>query len=120
MDVVCSCDCRVPCLTSMPKSITSTLDNSTLPERPAKAVLVTLGLFSIIQMERDVQMTIPAYDYCIPERECNCNTANPCETFAGIDFPVDEFFPRDQEDCCPCCTDSGSTGTHTADHRNNR
>ena len=50
MDVVCSCDCRVPCLTSMPKSITSTLDNSTLPERPAKAVLVTLGLFSIIQM----------------------------------------------------------------------
>lgn len=52
MDVVCSCDCRVPCLTSMPKSITSTLDNSTLPERPAKAVLVTLGLFSIIQMER--------------------------------------------------------------------
>jgi hypothetical protein len=120
MDVVCSCDCRVPCLTSMPKSITSTLDNSTLPERPAKAVLVTLGLFSIIQMERDVQMTIPAYDYCIPERECNCNTANPCETFAGIDFPVDEFFPRDKEDCCPCCTDSGNTGANTADHRNNR
>ncbi|OKZ83790.1 MAG: hypothetical protein BHV98_00035 [Clostridium sp. CAG:217_53_7] len=120
MDVVCSCDCRVPCLTSMPKSITSTLDNSTLPERPAKAVLVTLGLFSIIQMERDVQMPIPAYDYCIPERECNCNTANPCETFAGIDFPVDEFFPRDKEDCCPCCPDSGNTGTHTADNRNNR
>ena len=120
MDVVCSCDCRVPCLTSMPKSITSTLDNSTLPERPAKAVLVTLGLFSIIQMERDVQMTIPAYDYCIPERECNCNTANPCETFDGIDFPVDEFFPRDKEDCCPCCPDSGNTGTHTTDNRNNR
>ena len=73
-----------------------------------------------IQMERDVQMTIPAYDYCIPERECNCNTANPCETFAGIDFPVDEFFPRDKEDCCPCCTDSGNTGTNTADNRNNR
>lgn len=89
-------------------------------ERPAKAVLVTLGLFSIIQMERDVQMTIPAYDYCIPERECNCNTANPCETFAGIDFPVDEFFPRDKEDCCPCCPDSGNTGTNTADNRNNR
>ena len=120
MDVICSCDCRVPCLTSMPKSITSTLDNSTLPERPAKAVLVTLGLFSIIQMEREVQMTIPAYDYCIPERECNCNTANPCETFAGIDFPVDEFFPRDKEDCCPCCPDSGNTGTNTADNRNNR
>ena len=61
MDVVCSCDCRVPCLTSMPKSITSTLDNSTLPERPAKAVLVTLGLFSIIQMERDVPPMTTAF-----------------------------------------------------------
>ena len=86
MDVICSCDCRVPCLTSMPKSITSTLDNSTLPERPAKAVLVTLGLFSIIQMERDVQMTIPAYDYCIPERECNCNTANPAKPSPALTF----------------------------------
>ena len=69
-----------------------------------KTVLVTLGLFSIVQMERDVQMLIPAYDYCIPERECNCTTQSPCETFQQIEFPVDEFFPAERSDdgCAPC------------------
>ena len=96
------------------------IKSSLMPANARGPHALSISLFSIIQMERDVQMTIPAYDYCIPERECNCNTANPCETFAGIDFPVDEFFPRDKEDCCPCCPDSGNTGTHTADNRNNR
>ena len=68
----------------------------------SKAILVTLGLFSIVQMERDAQILIPAYDYCIPDRECNCNTSNPCETFQGIDFPVEQFFPNEKENCSPC------------------
>ena len=32
---------------------------------------VTLGQFSIIRMERDTQLLIPAYDYCLPEKECS-------------------------------------------------
>ena len=73
----------------------------------SKAILVTLGLFSIVQLERDAQILIPAYDYCVPDRECNCDTSNPCETFKSIDFPVDEFFPQDKNgsSCCdPCDT----------------
>lgn len=70
----------------------------------ARAVLVTLGLFSIIQMERDVQLLIPAYDYCIPERECRCDNQSPCEAFREIEFPVDEFFPVERtngnNNCC--------------------
>ena len=69
-------------------------------------MLVTLGLFSIVQMERDVQMTVPAYDFCIPDRECDCNTDSPCETFSKIDFPVDEFFPREKECSCDPCDNS--------------
>ena len=68
-------------------------------------MLVTLGLFSIVQMERDVQILIPAYDYCIPKRECECNTQNPCDTFQNIDFPVDEFFPPEKSDGGGCCCD---------------
>ena len=68
----------------------------------SRAILVTLGLFSIIQLERDVQMLIPAYDYCIPQRECDCNTQNPCDTFQNIDFPVDEFFPPEKTGDSPC------------------
>lgn len=63
-------------------------------EREAeKAVTVTLGIFTIVQLERDVQMLIPAYDFCIPSKECSCETDNPCDAFRKIQFPVDEFFP---------------------------
>ncbi len=58
-----------------------------------KAVTVTLGIFTIVQLERDVQMLVPAYDFCIPNKECNCETDNPCDAFRKIQFPVDEFFP---------------------------
>lgn len=59
-----------------------------------KAVLVTLGLFTIVRLERDVQLLIPAYDFCIPQKECNgpCDD-DPCALFSTIDFPTDEFFP---------------------------
>lgn len=103
-DTINCCDCPIPPITSFPQSILSIYPNETIPPMPTKTVLVTLGLFSIVQMERDVQMLVPAYDFCIPDRECNCNTQNPCQTFQNIEFPVEEFFPPDRDDCeCPCC-----------------
>lgn len=66
-----------------------------------KEVLVTIGLFTIVQIERSVQMLIPSYDFCIPEKECVTTSDNPCEMFSRIDFPTDEFFP-------PKVTDLGS------------
>lgn len=81
--------------------------------RENKVVAVTIGIFTIIQLERDVQMLIPAYDFCIPQKECSCDTDDPCETFRKIQFPVDAFFPpHDQKNgCCktaePFCTACG-------------
>ncbi len=97
-DVVEVCHCRRHCCTTFPDSIRSALGNSRYPQNPQKAVLVTVGLFSIIQLSRDVQLLIPAIDFCIPERECACSTQSPCESFQNIDFPVNEFFPPDAED----------------------
>lgn len=72
-----------------------------------KAVYVTIGLFTIVQIERNVQMLIPAYDFCIPEKECVASSDNPCEMFSRIDFPTDEFFPPKVtdlgDDNSPCC-----------------
>lgn len=76
-----------------------------------KAVAVTIGIFTIVQLERDVQMLIPAYDFCIPDKECSCDTDDPCEAFRKIQFPVDEFFPPNETKlqpgvstatCCGC------------------
>ena len=97
-DIVEVCHCRRHCCTSFPDSIRSSFGNSRFPQNPEKAVLVSLGLFSIIQLTRDVQIMIPAVDFCIPERECQCSAASPCENFQNIEFPVEEFFPPDLED----------------------
>lgn len=82
------------------------------PQSAQRAVRVTIGLFSIVQLERDVQMLIPAYDFCMPTKECSCDTEDPCDSFRKIRFPVSEFFPPDTPDCSnsapsgfepPCC-----------------
>ena len=56
-------------------------------------VYVTIGVFTIVQIVRNVQMLIPAYDFCIPEKECVTTSDNPCDMFRRIEFPTDEFFP---------------------------
>ncbi|MCR5207806.1 MAG: hypothetical protein K6C14_04930 [Eubacterium sp.] len=95
--VVEVCHCRRHCCTTFPDSIRESLAASRFPQNPEKAVLVTLGLFSIIQLSRDVQMMIPAIDFCIPEKECACSTQSPCESFESIDFPVNQFFPPEAD-----------------------
>lgn len=69
-----------------------------------KRVYVTLGQFSIIRLERDTQLLMPAYDYCLPEKECSCGGGedDPCEIFRKVQFPVDEFFPPNSV----CCSDN--------------
>lgn len=64
-----------------------------------KVVLATLGVFSIVQLMRNVQMLIPAYDFCIPEKRCVSSTDDsPCEMFSRLEFPTDEFFPPNVSD----------------------
>ncbi len=58
-----------------------------------KQVLASVGIFTIVQLERNVQMLIPAYDFCIPSKECVSSSEDPCELFSSIEFPTDEFFP---------------------------
>lgn len=59
-----------------------------------KRVFVTVGLFSIIKLVRFVQLLVPAFDFCVPNKECvSATEENPCDLFDTIEFPVDEFFP---------------------------
>ena len=58
-----------------------------------KEFYVTLGLFTIVQLQRTVAMMIPAYDFCIPDKESEFSTGDPCEMFKKIQFPMGDFFP---------------------------
>lgn len=59
-----------------------------------RIVVATVGLFSIIKLARFVQLLIPAFDFCVPNKKCIASTnEEPCELFETIEFPTDEFFP---------------------------
>lgn len=101
--VDCSRSCECP---TVPTCIACRYDGNFV-QPDSKSVSVTLGLFSIVQLERQVQMLVPAYDFCVPDKECVSTTDDPCELFKRIKFPVDAFFPprlTDQEEndqgCC--------------------
>lgn len=99
------CDCCC-----VPKCISCCFEGSFNSCEPSKNVLVTLGLFTILQLSRNVQLLIPVLDFCVPEKECNCNTDSPCDLFRKIKFPKDEFFPpRECKRDCGCgCSENDS------------
>ena len=108
MKVVDNCDsslaeqcCDVPAFISESFSSDLTLDC------PEKRVYVTLGQFTIVRLERNSQLLIPVFDYCMPDKECIGNgDDDPCTLFSRINFPVDEFFPPDSVEQCDCYRDA--------------
>lgn len=84
-------------LASVPESVCRVFDDSLILGGEQKRVYVSIGIFSIIKLERKVQLLIPAYDFCIPQKECiGATDDNPCDLFERISFPVDEFFPPEK------------------------
>ena len=105
MKLVDVCECR-PCdceLTEIPPCICACFGSELCFGSEGKRVYVTLGQFSIIRLERDSQLLMPVYDYCMPEKECTCGGGedDPCEIFRHVKFPVEEFFPPNNARPCP-------------------
>ena len=93
----CGCCC---CVSEVPSCITRCFgeDIELMPgdNNMSNRLFVTLGQFSIIRLERDIQLLMPAYDVCLPEKDCSgagTDTEDPCEAFDRFAFPFDEFFP---------------------------
>ena len=93
------CECR-PCdcgCVDIPMAVASCFGDELITGGDQHRLFITLGQFSIIRMERDTQLLIPAYDYCIPTKDCSCGEdhcqEDPCDLFRQVQFPVDEFFP---------------------------
>lgn len=113
-----SCGCR-PCdndLCEVPSFVSSFFDGELSSGDDMRRVYVTLGQFSIVRLERDSQLLIPVYDYCMPEKECSGGVdpgQDPCGLFRNICFPVGEFFPpntvcrpetyEETRNYCSCC-----------------
>ena len=93
---VCTC-CRNDCdMTDLPEAIRGCFDSELVLSGEVKRLYVTIGQFSIIRLERDTQLLIPCYDYCVPKKDCSAvsgTVEDPCEMFSKIEFPVKSFFP---------------------------
>lgn len=92
------CDARSCCYGCdncgmIPKCITAKYGDEIQFNAKNNVVYATIGLFIIVQIVRNTQMLIPAYDFCIPDKECVSSSDNPCDLFRQIEFPVGEFFP---------------------------
>lgn len=80
-----------------------------------RGVVMTLGVFSIVELTRPVTMMVPAYPYSVPAKTCSCETDSPCEIFSRISFPTEEFLsqnstPTPYQGACGCgsCNHCGS------------
>lgn len=103
---VCECRCCDCELTEIPPCVCSCFGSDLNFGSEGKRVYVTLGQFSIIRLERDTQLLMPVYDYCMPEKECACGSCgeeDPCELFRQVKFPVNEFFPPNTVGCGESC-----------------
>lgn len=113
----CGCCCNI---SEVPSCITRCFgeDIELLPGENSRSnrLFVTLGQFSIIRLERDIQLLMPAYDVCMPEKDCSSaggDAEDPCEAFDRFAFPFDEFFPAggDRRPAnTNCCCDGGNPG----------
>lgn len=97
----CNCCCDLP---DLPDCVMQCFDDELVLSGECRRLLVTIGQFSIVRLERDTQLLIPSFDYCIPTKSCGDTQGiggaeSPCDIFSKIDFPVDAFYPGRNEPC---------------------
>ncbi len=95
-EVGCRCSCACGC-NEIPDTVCGTLSGSLCHNPERRVLIVSLGIFSVIRIERPAQLLVNASACAVPEKECcpcsdesNCD---PCALFREMDFPVSEFVP---------------------------
>lgn len=79
----------------IPDFIIEEIGEDLILNTPCRKLYVTLGQFSIVRLERDMQITLEARNF-LPCTECAGASAiddDPCSLFGKVRFPVEEFFP---------------------------
>ncbi len=111
---VCDCGCKENAIVQIPDSIAQMFDDQLVISGESRRLLVSLGQFSIIRLERDAQLVVPFLDYSIPTKEC-CDAPgcaeDPCEMFSRIPFPSAQFTPTGCDRQAECQDTCGYTTT---------
>lgn len=88
-------DCSCPCfdVLDIPKCLCECLNGEISNNNNVPRLYVSIGIFSVVKIERPAQLLVQATDYSVPDKECQCatNDNNPCALFSTISFPVNQF-----------------------------
>ncbi len=85
----CCCCCSVD---EIPDCVCAGLSSDLTDEPNGAVLLVSLGFFSVVRIERPAQYLISGVEYCVPEKECVLPPVeDPCCLFRQMAFPTAEF-----------------------------
>ena len=99
----CECRCCCSCC-DIPESVSCFVGGTLGDYDGTNTLAVTLGLFSVVRIERPAQLLVTASEYCVPEKECVAPRENdPCSIFRNMPFPVSEFNSGCQTCKSNCC-----------------
>ena len=85
------CSCR-----DVPEQVLGCLSDNFDFNEDGRHLVVSLGFFSVIRIERPAQYLINATEYSVPNKECFSTddaSTSPCEVFRNMEFPITEFQP---------------------------
>lgn len=92
------CGCIMP---EIPDCIADYFDgNISFTGNMQRMITVSIGIFSVIRLERPGQYLVTGTEYAVPEKICPPEKpGNPCDMFRRMSFPVNEFYPPASEGC---------------------
>ena len=89
-------------LVEIPEQILELFPQPLVTEGDGRRLLVTIGQFSTIRLEREAQLSLSGTRYCVPQKSCCDDGAcqeDPCDVFSRIEFPYGTFYPRGHCEC---------------------
>ena len=97
----CCCTCD-----QIPEHVCRQMGGGMTDDFGVKCLYVSLGLFSMVRIERPVALVLSATEFCIPDKESSVcsDSSDPCALFKKMNFPMDDFFPPNN-----CGSNSGNS-----------
>lgn len=87
----CCCCCAAE---DIPEGVASECGGVLADPESDRFLVVSLGFFSVVRIERPAQYLITAAEYTVPDKECvSPEEDDPCALFRTMSFPVNEFYP---------------------------
>ena len=88
-----ACNCYTcTCADDLPEGVCDYFNGTLYDYTDSAKLLVSLGFFTVVRIERPAQYLVNATEYCVPNKECRQAESNdPCSVFKNMSFPTSEF-----------------------------